>query len=365
VAVTKAIVQIVNEGGTPYVSLSQVSVLLEGNLRTFPVSRRDELSLEGHTLQFFFNSSKVLVDGRRRRLEAPTIKNSDGFWVPVRFFSTPEFFHLAKVKLDWPPAETESPMPKAESGKPNAAVSSPLSAPRLHVIRRIVIDPGHGGKDPGTVGAKGTEEKAINLMMAQELADVLREKDDYEVLLTRMDDSFIPLEQRAQLANKYKADLFISLHCNASLSSRMKGFEVYFLSEKASDPHADAVAQLENASLTLEGKSARAPRRLAAVLRSLVKNANINEASALGSIVDRHVGARLSQPHLGVKEAAFYVLRGAEMPAILIETAFLSNPKEEHLLRDPSFRHELIQGIEAGITEFDQRKTKEREREHG
>src|SRR5258708_32045424 len=141
-----------------------------------------------------------------------------------------------------------------------------------------------------------------------ELADALREKD-FEVLLTRTDDTFIPLRERAALANRYKADLFISVHCNASLSSKMNGFEVYILSEKASDPHAAAVARLENASLELEGKSPSAP--VQAVLRSLVKNANINRSAQLGGIMDRQVGEQLSQNKTGLQQAAFYVLRGA------------------------------------------------------
>src|SRR5258708_20704196 len=104
-----------------------------------------------------------------------------------------------------------------------------------------------------------------------------------------MDDTLIRLEERARLANRHNADFFISIHCNASLSSKLKGFEVYFLSEESSDSHADAVARLENASLALEGKPVPSPREVKAVLRSLVKNANINEASILGSLIARHL----------------------------------------------------------------------------
>ena len=231
---------------------------------------------------------------------------------------------------------------------------------RIHALRRIVIDPGHGGKDPGAVGPHGIEEKTVNLRIAQELAEALRDQYHYEVLLTRTDDTFIPLERRAALANSQHADLFISIHCNASLSSKLKGFEVYFLSEHASDPHADAVARFENAPLALEGRPVPSPGQVAAVLRSLVKTANINEASVLGSLIDRHVGERLSEPSLGVKQAAFYVLRGAEMPAVLVETAFLTNAREEKLLQEESFRGKFVDGIAAGVAAYDERKQKER-----
>src|SRR5262249_28102863 len=149
-------------------------------------------------------------------------------------------------------------------------------------------------------------------------------------------------------------------HCNASLSVRQKGFEVYFLSEKASDPHADAVARLENASLALEEKSAPSPDQVQAVLRELVKTANINEASALGSMVDREVARQLGGPSLGAHQAAFYVLRGAEMPAILIESGFLTNPQEEKLLQAAPFRTKLIEGLVSAIRSYDQRKRQER-----
>jgi N-acetylmuramoyl-L-alanine amidase len=258
--------------------------------------------------------------------------------------------------LDWPPA------PAVERKSVGRIADTPYT-PRptaLHAIRRIVIDPGHGGKDPGAVGPHGVEEKTMNLALAEKLAELLRDRFHYEVILTRLDDTFIPLEGRAALANRQNADLFISIHCNASLSSKLKGFEVYFLSERASDPHADAVARFENAPLALEGKPAPSPRQVAAVLRSLVKTANINEASALGSLIDRHVGEKLSEPSLGVKQAAFYVLRGADMPAVLVETAFLTNAQEERLLKSEAFQNRFAEGIAAGVVAYDERKQKER-----
>jgi N-acetylmuramoyl-L-alanine amidase len=361
-------VQVANYDGVSYVSLVQVAELLNGHLHWHAVSKYVDLTVHGQTFKFFYYSPEVWMNGHRTRLEHQTVKNDDGFWVPVGFFASPAFFHATDSKLVWPPPSEE---PKArgegrgEIEKPaSSAVSNSVALPPSplspHAIHRIVIDPGHGGKDPGATGPHGTEEKTVNLRLAQELADTLRETYGYEVLLTRMDDTFIPLAERAKLANKYSADLFISLHCNASLSSKLEGFEVYFLSERASDPQADEVARLENAALALEGKDVPAPNRVKEVLRSLVKTANINEASALGSLLDRHMAERLSEPSLGVKQAAFYVLRGAEMPAVLIETGFLSNSKEERLLQDDAYRKKLIDGIAAGISDYDVRKEKEK-----
>ena len=364
----KTFLRVADYGGVSYLSLVQVSELMNGQLHWHPVSKSVDLSLGGHTLVFPYYASQVRINGRRVPLAQPTVKNEDGFWVPASFFASDTFFRAVRSRLEWPPS-SEKPETRDEGrvrtdAYPAAVASAPSSlVPRpssLHAIKRIVIDPGHGGKDPGAVGPRGTEEKTVNLRLAQELADSLRETYGYEVLLTRMDDTFIPLEERAKLANRHNADLFISLHCNASRSSTRKGFEVYFLSEKASDPHADAVARLENAVLSLEGKEVPSPNRVKEVLRSLVKTANINEASALGSLLDRHLAERLSEPSLGVKQAAFYVLRGAEMPAILVETGFISNPQEERLLQDDNFRQKLIEGVASGIVAYDDRKAKER-----
>jgi len=378
----KTFVRTADFEGIPYVSLVQMAELLNGHLRWYPVARNVELSVHSETIRFPYHSSRAWINGRPQRLERPAVKNDDGFWVPLSFFASPAFFHATRTKLQWPPASkrrvaTSSPAasgggsknpakaaggridspPEAAGNDDQKALAPPRSA---HAVRRIVIDPGHGGKDPGAVGPHGIEEKTVNLQLALDLAETLRDRDGYEVLLTRMEDAFVPLEARSALANAQNADLFISIHCNASLSSKLKGFEVYFLSETASDPHADAVARFENAPLALEGKPVPSPRQVKAVLRSLVKTANINDASALGTLVDRSVGGRLSEPSLGVKQAGFYVLRGAEMPAILIETGFLSNAQEERLLQDDAFRQKLVEGIAAGIAGYDERKQKER-----
>jgi N-acetylmuramoyl-L-alanine amidase len=160
-----------------------------------------------------------------------------------------------------------------------------------------------------------------------------------------------------------KADLFISVHCNASLSPHLKGLEVYFLSETASDPHADAVARAENASLALESKGSQAQSHVQSLLRSLEKNANINESSTLGALVSREVGNTLGVHTVNVKQAGFYVLRGAEMPAILVETGFLTNKSEEKKLLDEAYRKRLVSGVAGAIEAYDKRKEKEKVRE--
>jgi N-acetylmuramoyl-L-alanine amidase len=362
--------------GCPYVSLAQVASAVDGQVHWRSVAHTVELTLHGHKVSFLWNSWYAhLDDDARVRLEQPTVKNGEGFWVPISFFSGPEFFSATGSRVEWQgtPVHAHStakalPIPEPAAPAPKhvaVAVPMPAVAPApvvthtLRAVRRIVLDPGHGGKDPGTVGGHGVEEKALNLMFAQSLAELLRERYGYEVLLTRTDDTFIPLAQRARIANQWNADLFVSLHCNASLSSKLRGFEVYFLSEKASDAHASAVARAENASLALEDHET-VPAPLKALLRSLVKNANINDSSALGSLIDHDVNNRQRTKSLGIQQAGFYVLRGAEMPAVLIESGFLSNSKEERLLQDANYRQHMMEDVGNAIDAYDKRKQRER-----
>jgi N-acetylmuramoyl-L-alanine amidase len=359
-----------------YLSLDDVTLAIHGRMTEHAEASGADLEFAAHKIEFVVASSTALVDGKPVALDASPVRDDRSMWVPRSFFAAGplagEFHQRIELgplpavapavavapKASFPSKEPVAPpavKEESEEEKPAAVENVDEHKEIPHAIKRIVIDPGHGGKDPGTVGVHGTEEKNVNLWMGQELADALRDQD-FEVLMTRTDDTFIPLAHRTALANRYKADLFISLHCNASLSNKLSGFEVYILSEKASDPHAAAVARLENSALELEGKAPPAP--VQAVLRSLTKNAHINLAAQLGGIMDREVSEQLSIENAGLQQAAFYVLRGAEMPAVLVELGFLSNKAEEKKLKNKSYREKLIKAIAASIVEFDKKHQK-------
>lgn len=223
-------------------------------------------------------------------------------------------------------------------------------------IGTIVIDAGHGGKDPGAIGPYGTKEKDINLDIAFELAQILREKTDMKVILTRKEDVFIPLYERTNIANNKKADIFVSIHCNSGLGKDAKGFEIYFLSDRASDLEAEAVANIENSVIDMEDNSA-VNDKLKSILWSLTLNEFVNDSSQLCSlVVDQVNGQNFDLTNRGVKQAGFFVLRGAKMPAILVECAFLSNKKEEKLLNRRNFREKMSRSIYNGIKEYINRK---------
>lgn len=215
----------------------------------------------------------------------------------------------------------------------------------------IVIDPGHGGKDYGAPGfMKGIYEKQVTLAIARKLAEKVRRQLNCDVILTRDKDTYLTLEERTAIANTHNADLFISIHANASRNHRARGMETYFLNLTADD-ESIAVAARENAT------SRKNISELQTILNDLLRNAKINESSRLATDVQNSlyglVSGRYQQVNdKGVKQAPFYVLLGAQMPSILVETAFISNKQECRRLVDPAYQDALCDGIVRGIRQY-------------
>ena len=217
-------------------------------------------------------------------------------------------------------------------------------------VKRIVIDPGHGGKDPGSYIEGQIVEKDITLALAQIVERKVEEKFDIDVILTRDKDTFIPLERRTAFANVNKADLFISLHINAHKQPEVHGFETYFLN-MATDERAVLVAARENAT------SEKSISDLQSILNDLMLNTKISESSKLAHEVQKGVLGLVKKKYedvrdLGVKQAPFYVLIGAEMPAILVETGFITNPAERKRLQTQRYLETLADGIVAGVERY-------------
>lgn len=217
-------------------------------------------------------------------------------------------------------------------------------------VRRIVIDPGHGGNDPGAMAPKGIREKDITLALAKRLAVSLKNRTGCEVYLTRSTDKYLHLEERTAIANTQKADLFISLHLNSSPAKEAFGIETYFLN-LATDESAIAVAARENATSTKNISD------LEGILKDLMRNAKIDESSRMAKYVQKNICSNLSRrfspiKDKGVKQAPFYVLIGAQMPAILIETGFISNAQELERLGSPGYQAEMSNAIAEGVAQY-------------
>ncbi len=232
--------------------------------------------------------------------------------------------------------------------KPKAAEKHSLTlAQQLGLgIKRIMIDPGHGGKDSGATGFS-LEEKNIVLDVAKRVRELLK-KEHYEVLLTRETDIFIPLEERTAIANTKGADLFLSIHVNAHPSATVKGVETYYLN-LAANPEAMRVAALENAT------SSRSMSEMEDILTSLMKNSKINESSLFAEFVQTSMTdglRRYKVKDLGVKKAPFYVLIGAQMPAALAEISFISNKEEAELLKSEQYLQAVAKRIAVGVVAY-------------
>ncbi|MFQ5916556.1 MAG: N-acetylmuramoyl-L-alanine amidase [Candidatus Binatia bacterium] len=217
-------------------------------------------------------------------------------------------------------------------------------------IHKIVLDPGHGGKDPGAIGARGIAEKDIVLSIAKKLARKLRKKMNVQVILTRNNDSFVPLEDRTAIANAENADIFISLHTNASPSRRLRGIESYYL-DNTTDEATIRLAAREN------GTSRRNVSDLQFILSDLTQSSKLEDSISLAhnlqSSLVSHMGRKYRKvKNLGVKKGLFYVLVGARMPSVLLEVFFVTNRTEGRALVRRSFQNSIVEALYRGIKRY-------------
>jgi len=246
---------------------------------------------------------------------------------------------------------TQEPLPPAMVQNGKKIQPSAIAKQLALGVRRIVIDPGHGGKDYGAPGyKKGVHEKMVVLQIAHRLKEMVHDQLRCEAILTRKGDKYLSLEERTAIANTQNADLFVSIHTNASADHRAYGFETYILN-LATDDEAIRVAAMENAT------SAKNISDLDSILQDLMQNAKVNESTRLAGYVQQAMNRRLREKYnqirnKGIKQAPFYVLLGADMPSILVETSFISNPRECKRLTSARYQKQLCQGIIDGIKRY-------------
>jgi N-acetylmuramoyl-L-alanine amidase len=242
-----------------------------------------------------------------------------------------------------PPDATPPPLARSET-------------PQKSTVRRITIaiDPGHGGEDPGAIGKRGTYEKNVTLAIARKLKTILDAEPNMRAMLTRDDDYFVPLAARVQKARRVQADLFISIHADAFRESRARGSSVFALSENgATSAAARWLAQKENASDLIGGVNLGAKDPvLARTLLDLSQTAQINDSLKVGRQVLDGIGTHNVLHKASVEQAGFAVLKAPDIPSILIETAFISNPDEELKLRSEPHQQKFAEAIAAGVKRY-------------
>jgi N-acetylmuramoyl-L-alanine amidase len=272
--------------------------------------------------------------------------------------SRPDAIAKAEPKPDFKADKPDGPAPKSERAeiKPDAKMEA-RTAPGKPVVARLVtitIDPGHGGEDPGAIGRRGTYEKHITISVAERLKKKIDAEPNMRAMMTRDSDYFVPLHVRVQKARRVQADLFVSIHADAFIKPTARGSSVFALSEKgATSSAANWLAKKENDADLIGGVNlGTQDKDLARVLLDLSTTAQINDSLKLGRAVLGELG-NINDLHKGtVEQAGFAVLKAPDIPSILVETAFISNPEEEARLRDEAYQEKLANSILRGIKAY-------------
>jgi N-acetylmuramoyl-L-alanine amidase len=252
------------------------------------------------------------------------------------------------------PPETP-PRPRSRASTPQLSKAEPKEeGPQLTRMITIALDPGHGGEDPGAIGASGSREKDVVLAIARRLKGMIEQQPNMRVMLTRDADYFVPLNVRVQKARKVQADLFVSIHADAFVEPTARGSSVFALSEKgASSTAARWLANKENSADLIGGVNLKGhDRQLASVLLDLSTTAQINDSIKLAKAVLSEIGG-INRLHKGaVEQAGFAVLKAPDIPSILVETAFISNPEEEARLTDNHYQDQMAEALMNGIKKY-------------
>ncbi|HET9101582.1 MAG TPA: N-acetylmuramoyl-L-alanine amidase [Acidobacteriaceae bacterium] len=327
--------------------------MLTPNQATLILQMKRPVSFNSFVLS---NPSRLIVDLQPAmstdfaRADAPAIQHTPP---PVPRTASPQT-RIAAPPSTKPPEGTKraSPAPESPSygGEPTPTMQPSMARVLGLRVRRIVIDAGHGGHDSGTIGPGGIEEKDIALHVALRLGHLLQQRLGADVIYTRRTDRFVPLEQRTAIANAAHADLFLSIHANSSSDPEVRGVETYFLNFTAS-PDAMAVAGRENAD------SNRSVYDLSDLVRKIALTDKIDESREFAGDVQQQLysGLVFGNPGLknrGVKQAPFVVLIGAQMPSILAEISFLTNPEDADELSRPRYRERLAEALYRGVAEY-------------
>lgn len=303
------------------------------------ISRRIILRKNGHEAAFLMGSEFYIIDGNLKKANDPPEMKSGSICVPLKFarYNIPRMFSLEKTEVE------EAPPPKvADVRKPSE---------KRFQVTRIILDPGHGGKDPGAISRSGVREKNIVLDVARRVKTAL-EQEGIDVLMTRNSDVFVPLATRTSTANRSNADFFVSIHANASKTRWAKGFEVYTLSE-ATDDNARALAVSENSALDYEDDSLdRHSKDVDAIVWDLELTENREISIELAGFICQEVSGIMGANACSIKSARFYVLKGTEMPAVLVELSYLSNGYDERNLKSSDYRQKMADGVAAGILRY-------------
>lgn len=325
------------------------------------VSQRGKLYFGEHTAIYQVGFSIILVDGVLVKSWYPIIRKRGEILFPLSIGEDllKMFFPDSILKRKSGFIFTSKRINQGSIiSKKNDDDRKKYGSPKKDRIGFIVIDPGHGGKDPGAIGRGKVQEKRITLLVSKYLKSILKRRiKNINVILTRSSDRFIELGKRTEIANRLlqnkKNGLLVSIHVNASVSKRISGFETYFLSQNPTNEDARTTAALENNVVVLEGRSKKSYDDVSHVEALMLTTQIQKESSMAAKSIQRSMDKAIWRfKSRGVKKADFFVLRGALMPAVLVELGYISNRKEMRYLKRSSYQKKIAQGIANGIVSF-------------
>ena len=291
----------------------------------------------------------IMIDDNLYQLSSNVIKRNNNYYVPAKsFFSlVNNLSDTLSINLN----TNEINFSKlAEVSKKTIKVDLSSEKEKWE-FKTIVIDAGHGGKDPGAVGYRGTKEKDIALDVAKRLEKKLAKNMNVKIVMTRDEDIFLRLSERTKIANESNGSLFISIHTNAAEDRRASGFETFLIGQNKNEA-AVRVAARENAVLELEGSTGKKLTDEDLIKATIAQSAFASKSEQFASLVQKEIKKRVQSKDRGVKQAGFYVLMGASMPNVLVELGFISNPSEEKKLRSPQYRDQLATAIYRAVEQY-------------
>lgn len=345
-----------------YLTLGELERITGLSARVTPIDGRIEMNADRTLLNFRIGSATAICNNTVIPFDTAVIRPEKHILVPVSFLER-VLPHLQSVRVLFSPEDRTlkiSRLPPTASvvaeNRIDTSVGKPPSPDRKSQqwkLRSIIIDPGHGGKDCGAIGPGGLQEKEVVLKIARLLRDELKKQLGVDVVLTRDDDTFLPLEERASIANNNKSDIFLSIHTNSGRRKTTQGFEVFYLNKRPSDDYAQETAALENYGvLPAEGSDNDLTGDVQTILWDLIQNKFLDESSILAEKILFSYEKDFRTTSRGVKQAPFLVLFGLEMPAVLVEVDFISNPAQEKKLLDDTYIRKIVTAIVRGIISY-------------
>ena len=334
-----------------YISVNDFGKILGSGSFVNNKTEKIVIYVDSFKIKLSNNIAFIVVDDTIYQMGNKIIKRDNEYYVPID-----DFFNILSVhgsdshSIDYTTMSiTLGPKTKKIS-KP-IVVADLIKEKNKWKLDTIIIDPGHGGKDPGAIGYRGTKEKDITLDVAKRLVKKIERNMNINTILTRDEDVFIRLEDRTKLANSENGKLFISIHANSAEDRRANGFETYMI---GTNKNAAAVrtAARENAVLDLEGGNTKKLTDEALIKATIAQSGFANGSEQFAALVQEEMNKRLQSKDRGVKQAGFYVLAYASMPNVLIELGYISNPSEEKKLKSSQYKDALATSIYRAIEQY-------------